>query len=699
MERGRVSVRATDGVAHPNGTSSRSGSRGPVHAVLAASAVAGLQFWPVFGLPELLLPVLVPAVVMAFVAEACRRRLHTWQGVLLAVAGLLAVTETLLFPTTLAGLPTGETVRALAAGVTGSWRETLRSTWPARAEPSSLLFVPLLVVLAGTFGVELVTRLRRPLVAFVPSAAVVVVSQLFSAASGGFALLGALAYGGCVAASLVPAGRNAVAAVPLGAVALAAAALAGFLPSVPAPSLQDRRPAVVGARTGSPLDDIAARLARPAEPVFDVRGPAAADRWPLAVLDDFDGVEWRSGDDYRVLGRELAPPARITVPVRRETATISLRAGQGPWLPGQSAPAAVSGTVPLVAEHQGSLLSANPGTAVDYTLSWWVPDAAAASAALDPAAPGGLGGIGAIPPGITELAAGAVHGLRPTLESALVLERFFRENYRRATGPALPTGHGWPQLRDFLLDSKRGTSEQFATAYVVLARSVGIPARVVVGYRAPSGGGHTVRNGDVLAWPEVAVTGLGWLPLDPEGSVAGSATGTTSVLVAKARVSLAPSEEVRDPPVAPPGGTAVGAGGSTADFPYGTTLIVLGGVLVVVLAGIPVAKGLRARRRRRRPGAASVLGAYEEVRDRLRDRRIPVSAGMTVRDYAGLVPDPAPLHVLASLVDSALWSAGPVGDEPVAAWHAVAGVRAGLGGGMAVKVRAAVDPRTLFSRG
>ncbi len=682
-------------------------------AVLAGTAVAGLLFQPVFGLPALLLPVLVPAVVLALVAEACHRRpeLRPWQAVLLVVAGLLAVSETVLFPTTLAGLPTVDTLRALFDGATGSWREVLRSTWPARSEPALLLFVPLLVVLAGTAGVELLTRLRRPLVALAPSAVVVVLSQLFSAATGWAALLAAAAYGACVAAALLspggrPAGRTAAAAAPLCATALVAAALAGFLPSQPAPSLQNGRPAVVDVRTASPLDEIAARLARPAEPVFDVRGPADTDRWPLAVLDDFDGVEWRSGDDFRSLGRELAPPGRITVPVHRETATISVRAGQGPWLPSQAAPAAVTGTAPLIEERQGSLLAQVPGQAVDYALSWWSPVADATGAAVDPAAPGGLGGIGAVPPGVAELAVDAVRGLRPTLESALVLERFFRENYRRAVGPDLPTGHGWPQLREFLLGSKRGTSEQFATAYVVLARSVGIPARVVVGYRVPptrnADGGYTVRNGDILAWPEVAVRGIGWVPLDPEGSAAGTGAGAgTSTLTAKARASLAPSDQLRDPPVAPP---APGATGPAADdspsfrFPVGTLVIVLGGVVVAGLAGVPVAKAVRARLRRRRPGTGSVLGAYEEARDRLRDHRIPVTAGMTVRDYAGLVPNPAALRTLASLVDSALWSGRPDGTDSAAAWRAVSDVRAGLGGGPATRIRAAVDPRTLFGR-
>ena len=71
-------------------------------------------------------------------------------------------------------------------------------------------------------------------------------------------------------------------------------------------------------------------------------------------------------------------------------------------------------------------------------------------------------------------------------------------------------GHTYAQLDYFLTRSKRGTSEQFATAYAVLARSLGLPTRVVVGFRPGIGGDgeFQVRSGDVLVWPEVDFTGL-----------------------------------------------------------------------------------------------------------------------------------------------------------------------------------------------
>ncbi|MEV6495286.1 hypothetical protein AB0M20_42720, partial [Actinoplanes sp. NPDC051633] len=145
-------------------------------AVVAAAAVAGLFFAPVFGLVPLLLPVGVPAAAVLAVTWACTARggLVDWRPLLAAVAGLLAVAETLLFSTTVAGLPTGRTLRALGDGVTRSWQLVLQSTWPARPDADLLIFVPLLVVVAAVFGAEVLLRLRAPLPALLPSLAVVV---------------------------------------------------------------------------------------------------------------------------------------------------------------------------------------------------------------------------------------------------------------------------------------------------------------------------------------------------------------------------------------------------------------------------------------------------------------------------------------------------------------------------------------------
>ncbi|HET6706633.1 transglutaminaseTgpA domain-containing protein, partial [Amycolatopsis sp.] len=554
-----------------------------VLCVVLAAVVAGLFFVPVFGLAALLAPLLVPAGVLFGVARLCARTevLAAWRPLLLLVAGLLAVVETVLFPTTVAGLPTGETFSALASGITESWQLTLQSTWPARPSPDQLLFVPLLALPAGVLGIELVLRSRKPLVALIPSLAVVVVSQLYVALAGLVAVAAGLGYAAVAGALFAltrsgdekPASRARRSAsafasgAPVVVLGLAAAVAAGLL--LPAPgqaySLKQNRPAQVSGRVAGPLDDIANRLEHPGVPMFSVRGDARPDRWPLVVLDTFDGVNWTPGTHYRRLGAELPPSPSVSVPSQQRTATIRLAGLGGPWLPSQTWPAAVGGADPLVEESQGSLWLPRPTG--EYRLSWWepqVPVADLSAAAIDQRAPGGLGAIGEPPAEAEPMARAAVGGLRPSFQAALALERFFREGYHTAAGTGLPSGHAWPQLRKFLFETRRGTSEQFAAAYVALARIVGIPARLVVGFRSPAkpdaGGSYTVRNGDVMAWPEVAVAGAGWVPLDPTGTTrlggAGGPAGLSEV-TAQARAQLPPAAQLHDAPVAPvkgPGG-------------------------------------------------------------------------------------------------------------------------------------------------
>jgi transglutaminase-like putative cysteine protease len=77
---------------------------------------------------------------------------------------------------------------------------------------------------------------------------------------------------------------------------------------------------------------------------------------------------------------------------------------------------------------------------------------------------------------------------------------------------------------DFLFNTKRGFCEHFASAFTMLARAAGIPARVVTGYQGgefnPLGGYLIVRQSDAHAWSEVWLEGKGWVRVDPTAAVA-----------------------------------------------------------------------------------------------------------------------------------------------------------------------------------
>jgi transglutaminase-like putative cysteine protease len=698
-----------------------SASRMTTGFVLLAAALPGLLFAPVFGLGALVVPIALVLVVCFAVTELCARvpALGSWRPVLSLVVGLLALAETQLADTTAGGVPTGATLRALVAGATRSWQLTLQSTWPARPDASLLLFVPLAVLFAAVLGVEL---LRWPAASLVPGLALLGLSQAYVASSGPLATVAGLGFAAIAAGLFMvsrrarPSRRAATALLLVVPTLLASTAAAIAVTAVdqgrqPALSVhQNHSVPIPPERITNPLDEVAARLRKPDQPVFSYTSAGQVDRWRLVVLDDFDGVGWKPDDDYRRMGATLALAPSVTVPTTEHSAQVT-GAPAGPWLPSQAMPAAVTGTAPLIDPASGTLLAPD-GAGATYGLSWREPQvdpATLADAAVDPGLSSG-DDLGVIPPGIADLARTATGGLRPSFRSALVLEQYLSQHYQVATGADLPTGNGWPQLRRFLLDTKRGTSEQFAASYVALAKIVGIPARLAVGFRgpkAPASGPVVVRNADVLAWPEVAVAGVGWVPLDPTGAASGSGASSTGLaaVAAKARASLPPPQELRDPPLPAARAVAgsVGGGGLSFSIPVLPIALILLGLIVAVTAGIPLGKSVRTRRRRRRTGAAGVVAAWQEARDLLRAHGVPFTPGMTIRDLAA---EAAPtmdesvvdgLRWLALQVDTALWSGSGADNGTTAqAWSAVKAIRRGLAGRpRAERLRALFNPRVL----
>ncbi|MER7274626.1 transglutaminaseTgpA domain-containing protein [Dactylosporangium sp. NPDC000244] len=695
--------------------------------LLGSTAVAGLLFAPVFGVWSLLPPVFVVVLAGYGAAElgAYRPALASWRPLLVPLAALLGLVELVLFNTTAAGLPTAASLRALQRGFADGWLLTLQSTLPARPDPEQLLFVPLAVLLATVLGLELLLRMRRPVAALLPGLAVAGLAQAYQALTVGPALLAAAGYlafaglllrSGIARPSLVDIGRAGAAVFAVAAVAVVAG---GTDPAGRAPlRLQNAHSVPLqNSRVANPLQDIAQRLADPGREVFRYRSDRPADRWSLVVLDEFDGANWSTDARlYRLGARRPGPPGGTT-----RSADVHVRELAGPWLPSQPIPLAVDGLEPLLDPSAGTLLLDRPAPAAttrQYRLTWSEPTPNAAAlgvGVLDGTAPGGLGGLGTVPADIERVAGDALRDARPTFQSALRLERYLAEHYQVATGAGLPTGDGWPQLRRFLTETRRGTSEQFAAAYVVLARLNGIPARLVVGFRGSAetdGDAHVVRNRDVLAWPEVPVAGVGWVPLDPTaaGTRATSAGAVSSGLAqaaAQARAELPP--EAQSPREPEPGRRTPSRTPAETGLALlraaGWTVLALAALLLAGLCAVAPAKALRAARRRRRTGASGVTGAWAEARDRLRAHGVAYRIGMTPRDLAAaaapLAGEPTALAIarLGVRLDTAQWSGAPVTAEDVRrAWDEVGAVRRGLAGRpFTARLRAAVDPRPLRS--
>lgn len=124
-------------------------------------------------------------------------------------------------------------------------------------------------------------------------------------------------------------------------------------------------------------------------------------------------------------------------------------------------------------------------------------------------------------PKIAALAAEITEGLETNFDKAQMVTSYLRKTIEYArTMPELP--EGIDPLEWFLFDGQTGFCNYYATTEILMLRSLGIPARLSVGYAAgeydSKTNSYTVRKQDSHAWPEVYFIGYGWIVFEPTTS-------------------------------------------------------------------------------------------------------------------------------------------------------------------------------------
>jgi transglutaminase-like putative cysteine protease len=272
------------------------------------------------------------------------------------------------------------------------------------------------------------------------------------------------------------------------------------------------------ARTGfSELLDLGsiASLAQNDEIAFRVQfhGPLPApDKlyWRGLVLDHYDGHAWRAGQPY-------GQPAldRLGNPIRY---TLTQEAHNQRWLFPLDVTAQPPESEHLMARltRYATSISRTPITSrkrmvftsyLDYRLD---PEASPAmrmeNLHLPPSDPQ------------TKALAQAWQAENPNpLWLARRALSFFRDEQFIYTLTPQVLGHN--AIDDFLFVTRNGFCEHYASAFVVLMRAAGVPARIVTGYAGgeanPIDGHFVVRQSDAHAWAEIWLDGRGWLRIDP----------------------------------------------------------------------------------------------------------------------------------------------------------------------------------------
>lgn len=246
-------------------------------------------------------------------------------------------------------------------------------------------------------------------------------------------------------------------------------------------------------------------------------------------------------------------------------------------------------------------------------------------------------------------------------------------------------GNTMETVSDFLLESRTGYCEQFAGSMAILARALGIPSRVVVGFLpgVETDQGFDVSVRDMHAWTEVYLEGLGWVAFDPTPSGApGVAPVPTPSATPSASVTPSASASPRPSATPTPSRPARPSGGGLLPTLPAWT----GGVLVALaLAAAPSGVRQWRRHRRLRPGRspeALAEDAWDELRDVVLDGGQAWPSGTPRQVAAALTSglDPAAAAATARLareVERARFAPGIDVGGDVGGWLAQA--TAGLG--------------------
>jgi hypothetical protein len=112
-------------------------------------------------------------------------------------------------------------------------------------------------------------------------------------------------------------------------------------------------------------------------------------------------------------------------------------------------------------------------------------------------------------------------GKETPYDKAVAINQYLRENYSYSeTVPLAPPS--MDIIEWFLFEQKQGFCSYFASAEVLLLRSVGIPARFAIGYSEGESTGinnsYIVREKNSHAWPEIYFSGIGWVEFEPTSS-------------------------------------------------------------------------------------------------------------------------------------------------------------------------------------
>ncbi|WP_026377712.1 transglutaminaseTgpA domain-containing protein [Aestuariimicrobium kwangyangense] len=695
--------------------------------------LAGLQVvaWlPTFGWGWVAVTVLGGSAIGLVIAWLGWRFRWNSAGVLAAgLVGWFALGGVLAMPSsTIAGVvPTMRTLVGLATGPVTAPKAVL-TLEPPIGETWNLLTLPLLVALvSAAAGLSISLRSRRPALAWVPSTVALMVSWALGTAVTHLPAAVAIATVVIVLVwtstrrrmireTLVGQRRRSAWLTPLiGALVLAFAG--GLTWVVATPLTPTAARAIARHQVEPPLE-----INRYASPLQQFRGEITMDETTallsvsgmprgaairVATLDTYDGLTYNvsnadTGDHDGGVFTRVGARIVDQTPGTRVEATVTVLGYDNPWVPTVGRTTAVRfegarGVALTDSFHYNRSSGTGIATAGlrqgdTYTVHAIVPQRPSDSRISQAGAgDADLPAPQNVPDSVKDLALRWTAGSATKGEAALKLERALQQgwfSHGQDDEVRSLSGHSYDRLQALLANPQQmvGDEEQFAVAMALMARQLGIPARVVYGFRAQSASGE-VRGQDVRAWTEVQLEGLGWVMFNPTPDHDRVLKKVSEETPPRPRPHVDNPPPVPRKPQAPPGDNNLeveAAPPPEAQAPIdwrrvGTVAAVVGLPAVTVVGPLVLVLGLKTRRRlqrRHHPVVANrVAGAWSELVDTARDlgRSPAPTATRSEQAEAMVVQFPRMIELadpiaLAKRADAVVFSADDISEEHAAGY-------------------------------
>ncbi|GAB3616174.1 transglutaminase domain-containing protein [Okibacterium endophyticum] len=755
---------------------------------LVAIAVAAAVWWPIYQSPQFVVMAVVSAGLAAIIAAL--GTLFRWPGILtvaVLIVTYLAAGVQLAVPNQAAAavLPTWPGFLALLEGSTFGFKQLVTIVTPVGSFESLLAPAMLSIVVTTAATVSIATRLRHSAVAGIPPFLLAALgialgrsTEWWSVALGVALIVVTLiwlvwmrvsrerhrerrhgAAVGSVRSSSRERRRSALVTLAGASVIIASAAFGGAALASVAPPSSERD--VIRTHIEKPFDPRAYSSPLAAfraylqpenadEPLLTVSGLPDDKRVRIAALDTWDGVVFSVGsaEHKSASGTFTRVPYRLEQPAQGESVTldVTVEGYSGVWVPG----------IGQLAE-----MSFSGGNRAALTSEFFYNDNSATSAVLAGLSAGDgyretsvvvpvptLQELAGISPAATSLPTfeeppaemldqlevwtGDVDGAGEKLVA--MIEALRAEGYISHgvsdDEPVSRSGHGSDRLSELFTEKPMlGDQEQYAVAAALMARELGFPARVVMGFipgGAAGAGGEagaeagaggtsaedpvTFTGSDVHAWIEVQDDSGRWLTVDPTPPVREipEKQPEDPTTVARPQTVVEPplEEEEHEAEQSHPDTTEDDE--QPEEDPLLKLLLLIAQVLawVVVVTAIVAAPFLvviaakvrrRSLRRTRPDPADRIRGGWQEFRDAAVDHGVEPPPSATRRETAAAVGGNRAL-ALASVADRATFSLErPSHEDADRVWIAVDDLRRSFDSGRTrrEKLRAAVSLRSL----